>query len=161
MAETYEYARFGQGFVRRAAESTDDWMSCPRDDVPKSFFDDETRARIRREAKAMGGGDPFVNTDHVPAGAVLHTNNPDQVSKTAGFLLPNKQVDALASELGLTGVELRKRLTKAEGGTGTRVSDERFDEIMTELGIDPQVARERFADRQLEADDKTDELNFR
>lgn len=148
----YEYQRFGAGFVRRDAVQGGDWMSCARDDVPKAFFDEEQRIQVRREV----GGDPYYrppiadDAELMPAGAGLFA-----VRKK------NAEAEALAEELGLTANELRSRLTKGKGGTVKRVSEERFDEIAATLGIDPQLARERFADRDVETPSTDDELNHR
>jgi hypothetical protein len=151
----YEYARFGAGFVRRKAGSSDDWMSCARDDVPADFFKGEERTQVRRDT----GGDPYYNPlAEVPADAEYVGASGARIG---AFRHANPAVDATAAELGLTGNELRSRLTTGQGGTGKRVSEDRFDEIANALGIDPQLARDRFADRSAEGIDLSDELNSR
>lgn len=148
----YEYQRFGNGFVRRTEGTTDSWMSCPRDDVPKGFFDDEQRVQVRREV----GGDPYYrpeiadDEELLPAGPGVFA-----------VRRKNAAAEAVAEELGLTANELRSRLTTGKGGTAKRVDDKRFDKLMADVGVDPQLARERFADRDVEQPSTFDELDHR
>lgn len=137
----FEYARFGEGFLRRTEGSDEDWKGCGQEDVPEAFFAKEKITEARRQAIALGGGDPF-REDDIPEGATVITKQ-----KVGAVRLANPVVDAMAAELGLGPDELRERLNGAPGGTRTRVEEARFDEIAGHLGLDPKVARDRFADR--------------
>lgn len=149
----YDYQRFGSGFVRRAKDSSDDWYSCARDDVPQDFFREEQRVQVRREV----GGDPYFRPSIPPDGEYVGASG----ARIGAFRMANPDADAIASELGLTANELRARLTRSPGGTNRRVSEERFDAIAASLGIDPQLARDRFADRDQEKPSDADELRSR
>lgn len=139
MAE-YEYSRFGNGFVRRTKDTTDDWMSCPQDDVPAEFFAEETKTAARR----MGMRDV---PEELPADGELIGAKVGSQTQMVAVRHANPSVDAMAAELGLTGNELRARLNGAPGGTNKRVDDERFDFIAAALGVHPADARDLFADR--------------
>lgn len=139
--EEYEYARFGNGFVRRVKDSTDDWMSCAQDDVPGEFFREEMKREMRRT------GEMIDTPRDLPAGGVFIGAGGSDGSQFTAVRHANPDVDAKAAELGLTGDELRGRLNGAPGGTNARVTEERFDEIATSLGLEPGDARDRFADR--------------
>lgn len=115
-----EYARFGDGWMRRT-DVDGDWENCPLDDLPASVVEEE----VKKERRRTLGFDPDA------------PNPGPQV-------LPNPAVEAMAEELGLGADELRKRLNDAPGGTRVRVSEERFDEIAEKLGISPEDARARF-----------------
>ena len=54
--------------------------------------------------------------------------------------------EAIAAELGLNADQLADRLARPDenDGTNTRVSEERFDELMAELGLPPEESRARF-----------------
>lgn len=151
----FEYARFGEGFLRRTAGSDEDWKGCEAELVPEGFFQDEERTAIRRRSVALGGGDPFADQEMVPEGATIISRD-----GVGAVRLANPAVDAMAAELGLSGDELRERLLDKAGGTRARVSEERFDEIANALGISPTLARDRFADRDTEQPSDFDELNF-
>lgn len=138
----FEYSRFGDSFLRRTAGSDEDWRGCEAELVPEGFFQDEERTAIRRRSVAMGGSDPFADQEPLPEGATVITRE-----GVAAVRLANPVVDAMAAELGLGPDELRERLNGAPGGTRTRVEEARFDEIAGHLGLDPKVARDRFADR--------------
>lgn len=139
MATEYEYSRFGDGLVRRLAESADDWQPCAMDDVPREFFKEEDRTNQRRELgydpyfrPEMADDDEFAGASGAGVGAVLKGN---------------PALEAKAAELGLSANELRRKLNGAPGGTNTRVSEERFDELAESFGLTPAEARDRFADR--------------
>ncbi|MGE3463891.1 MAG: hypothetical protein AB7I04_18435 [Pseudomonadales bacterium] len=137
----YEYTRFGPGWLRRAAESTDDWEPCADADVPAWRAADEDRAKNRRAEVALG----------------VH---PDPGYSAGATILHNPKVEAIAERLGLSGQELRERLNNAPGGTRKRVDDAEFDAAMAELGIDPAKARARFRDESTaKADDDADAEN--
>lgn len=136
MATEYEYSRFGEGFVRRAAESADDWKACQTDDVPAEYFKQEERTNQRREL----GFDPYFRPD-------IGDDDEFMGGAVGAIRKANPAVEAVAEELGLSGNELRRKLNGSPGGTAKRVSEERFDEIAGALGLTPADARDRFADR--------------
>lgn len=136
-----EYARFGDGFVRRLADSTDDWQDCPLDDVPAEFFKEEMKKEMRRTGEMIDRPNDIPdNSEFVGAGGTGKSN-------FVAVRHANPEVEAMAEELGLTANELRGRLNGAKGGANIRVPEERFDEIARAVGLDPQEARDRFADR--------------
>lgn len=56
----------------------------------------------------------------------------------------------IADLLGLTADELAENLAKPDSNAGTRrrLDDAEFDALMSEMGLTPQEARDRFAGRQ-------------
>lgn len=50
---SYEYARFGEGYVRRASPDAE-WEEVAPDDLPASFVDEE----LKRERRRRLGFDP-------------------------------------------------------------------------------------------------------
>lgn len=123
--EGYEYQRFGNGFVRRKVDSTDDWQETPLDDIDASVLNAFQNAEERRRDRLRRGAAGGVN---------IHRS---------------KQNEDIASELGLADADdLAERLVgRRGGGTNTRVSEERFDAIAETLGLTPQEIRDRFAGR--------------
>lgn len=150
----FEYARFGDSFLRRTTGSDEDWKGCEAELVPEGFFQQEERTAIRRRSAALGGSDPFADQEMVPEGATIISRE-----GVGAVRLANPAVDAMAAELGLGPDELRERLNGAPGGTRTRVEEARFDEIAGALGLHPVDARDRFADRDTEQPSDFDELN--
>ena len=55
--------------------------------------------------------------------------------------------ERIAAELGINADQMADRLAKPDQnqGTATRVSEEHFDELMGEISLDPQEARDRFS----------------
>lgn len=144
----YEYNRFGDGFVRRAKDTGDDWAECQLDDVPADVLKAEQQAQVRRDIRDAGGsGDPFHRSAIERGSTILVGGGADRQGQAVGVRLANPEVDAIAAELGLTPDQLRGRLNGESGGTVARVSEARFDEIAARLGLDPVEARARFGDR--------------
>lgn len=120
-----EYAKFGDGYVTRASVD-EEWASIDEADIPSWWFAEQRAAAERRRL----GYDP---------------DGPLRPGRRGSArFLPNPAMEAIAAELGLTIDQLRGRLNGDTGGTRNRVSDARFDEIAGLLGLDPEVARERF-----------------
>lgn len=124
----YEYARFGNGFLRRKLGSTDDWQGCAERDVSPAFFYEEGQRRHR-----------------LRNGVAPRDLEPGEVRLASGAIRkPNPAVDAIGEELGLSPEEIRTRLNGAPGGTRIRVSEERLDEIAEQLRLTPEEIRARF-----------------
>ncbi len=121
---TKEYTRFGQTIQQREADSTDDWQDVPLDDLVEASIAvgvaDEMRKRNRK--------------------------NPPILSIRVVRSDRNK---AIAAELGLDADELADRLARPDHNEGTtkRVSEERLDEIASELKMSGTEIRDRFAGR--------------
>jgi hypothetical protein len=127
--EGWEYARFGDGWVARAAATDDDWAAVRLDDVPAEVIDRIDRQEARGERIRQFGYDP---EDPAPGRLAIQVRR--SVDNTRR-----------AAELGLTADELAERLNRREaGGTRERVTDKRFDELAGEIGMDPEEMRERF-----------------
>ena len=54
MAKTYEYARFGEGWVRRSEGTADDWKECAEKDVPSAQIAGEMLLSERQAQVAQG-----------------------------------------------------------------------------------------------------------
>lgn len=144
----YEYSRFGDGFVRRVKDSSEDWAACQLDDVPAEVLQEEQRVKVREGVRDAGGsGDPFHKAGLERGSTILVGGGAERQGPAVGVRKANPEVDAIAAELGLTPDQLRGRLNGEAGGTVARVSEERFDEIAARLGLDPVEARARFGDR--------------
>lgn len=118
--ETYEYARFGAKNVRRPVDSAEPWEDCDAGDVEAEVA---LRTAEALRAQPMRGLSLKI------------TRSPDNIE--------------IASKLGLTADQLAERLAKADDnrGTGVRVSDGEFNEVMLNIGLDPDEARDRFSGR--------------
>lgn len=116
-----EYARFGDGLVQRAKDSTDDWEPVPADD--------EQIAAVE-----------------VGVAEAMRERNSTSPPRVATNIIRASRNEEIAEKLGLNADQLADRLAKRDEnqGTVTRVDDAEFDALMGELGLDPQEARDRF-----------------
>lgn len=117
----YEYTRFGDGIVRRLEDSTDDWEPVPSDDLVNAQVALQVAEAL---AADRGRGRRGISVQ-------IHRS---------------ERNEAVAHELGLTADQLADRLAKSDQnqGTGKRVEEGRFDELMQSIDLDPDEARARF-----------------
>lgn len=116
--ESWEYAKFGESIVRRAVDSTDDWLPVPEE----GMVDATIAVRVSEELRKR------------PAAPM------------ASRIIRSEENEATARRLGLNADQLADRLAQPDQNQGTRerIPEAEFDVEMERLGLPPDEARARF-----------------
>lgn len=125
-----EIKAFGTQFAVRE-DASEEWRVVERDEVPPSVmasFEEEETARRERFRRPP---------------------------RVAPVIVRSQRNIAIADALGLSADELADDLVLPHKNAGTkrRVTDEQFGRLMSDLGLDPDEARDRFAGRYWQAAD--------
>lgn len=129
-----EYEEYGNGYVMRAAGSTEDWQPAP-DPLPREVAD---RFAVRRMSKRGEVSRPRPRTEGMFKGG----------ARGGAIVKPNPQLAEDAARLGLTEDEMRTRLNDdSSDGTRTRVAEDELDAMAARYNMSPQEIRDRFAGR--------------